>query len=248
MVSSGDVVGLGGHAERDRPARGIAGPLPIQRASRSDSVRPPRRRRSVRGTCARRRGRSCRRGPRGGRWGVGWCGGGHAVSWVGVVSGRWAARSRTVRRTSRSRPSSDGLVEAGAGSRSASQSTTGGQAGALEPVVPLAAPVGRGHQTGLAEHAEVATDGRPADGVVGRKVDDPGRAAGEPVDQVPTYGVAEGCERIHDLLVTLTLPICQGLCRAWPDDRQGAGQGAASGGVAWTMRGNTSCARSCSPC
>ena len=72
--------------------------------------------------------------------------------------------------------------------------------------MPLAAAVLGLHDARLGEHPEVAADGRPADGVVRGQVDHPGRAARQPRDQVAAYGVTEGCERVHPLLVTVWLP------------------------------------------
>lgn len=59
----------------------------------------------------------------------------------------------------------------------------------VESVVPFAAVVVGGHETGISENPEVTRDGRPTDVVLGGEVDDACTADGEPTQQVASNRV-----------------------------------------------------------
>ena len=110
---------------------------------------------------------------------------------------RW---SRTVRRTSRSRPSSTDSSNRGRGPRSSSRPRTGSRPPGTQRVVPFP-PVRLGaDQPGVDEHPQVLADGRAADRVPGSEVDHAGRAPREGAQQVASHRVGESGERVHGLI------------------------------------------------
>ena len=203
-VSGFDVVALGVHAEQDRARGRVAGPG-------ADPAFEPV-------GLGDRRPHGLDRGPEravdddavvtvAGLSAAGGLGG-HAVSSTGsdVVASRW---SRTVRRTSRSRPSSTDSSNRGRGLRSSEQAADRVQPAGHQRVVAFP-PVRLGaDQAGVDEHAQVLADGRAADRVPGGEVDHARRAPREGAQELASHRVGERGERVHGSLVTNGLPICQ---------------------------------------
>ncbi len=211
-----DVVALGRHPEGDRAARGLAGPLPDpprQPVGLGDR-RPHVLDRRAEGPLEDDVGR-LRRAPRGVR----------SAGAVVVVMlsprrcGRWWRSRSVVRSLADGAP--DLEVEAverrlgEAGSRlaaSASQSVRPAQSGALERG---SAARGRGPRADTSPASESTRRCRLMAGrLIGCSAARSTTRAGprgERDEQVAAHRVGEGGERVHAILVTVRLPICQGL-------------------------------------